>query len=137
MTYLLDTNVCVTHLRRKSGADAIDQRLATVPPDEVFLCSVVKAELRYGAERSQDPTKSHSQLDTFFAAFASLSFDDSSADRYGRLRKELESKGVVIGPNDLLIAAIALSNNLTLVTHDTGEFSRVPGLRIEDWQVAT
>jgi tRNA(fMet)-specific endonuclease VapC len=124
----------VTHLRRKPGADAIDQKLAALSTNDVVLCSVVKAELRYGAERSQQPAKNHSELDTFFAAFVSLGFDDAAAGCYGRIRAQLESQGMIIGPNDLLIAAIALSNKVTLVTHDVSEFSRVAGLQFEDWQ---
>lgn len=61
-------------------------------------------------------------------------FDDLAAERYGELRAHLDAAGTPIGPNDLMIASIALANSLTLVTHNTGEFSRVPGLRLEDWQ---
>lgn len=68
------------------------------------------------------------------AQFASVPFDDAAAEEYGKLRAYLSSAGQLIGPNDLLIAAIALANGLTLVTHNTAEFSRVPGLTIDDWQ---
>ena len=63
-----------------------------------------------------------------------MPFDDRAADHDALLRATLERAGTPIGPNDLLIAAIAVANDLTLVTHNTGEFSRVPGLRLEDWQ---
>jgi tRNA(fMet)-specific endonuclease VapC len=66
--------------------------------------------------------------------YASLPFNDQAADQYGRLRAHLASQGTPIGPNDMLVAAIALANGLTLVTHNTREFSRVPGLTLEDWQ---
>lgn len=67
--------------------------------------------------------------------FASLSFDDQAAEEYGKARAHLSSTGMLIGPNDLIIAATALAHDCTLVTHNTQEFSRVPGLRIEDWQL--
>ena len=66
--------------------------------------------------------------------FDSLPFDDAAAEAYGRLRAELARRGMPIGPNDLMIAAIALAYGFTLVTHNTSEFSRVPGLRLEDWE---
>jgi tRNA(fMet)-specific endonuclease VapC len=69
--------------------------------------------------------------------FRSLPFDDASAEVYGRIRAQLGAQGNLIGPNDLLIASIALANNLTLVTHNTREFSRIPELRIEDWVAAS
>jgi tRNA(fMet)-specific endonuclease VapC len=66
--------------------------------------------------------------------FASLPFDDACAEQYGQIRNELESDGTPIGPNDLLISAVARAHGLTLVTHNVGEFSRVIGLRLEDWE---
>jgi tRNA(fMet)-specific endonuclease VapC len=65
--------------------------------------------------------------------FHSYAFNDSAAERYGRIRTDLAMQGTPIGPNDLMIAAIALANNLTLVTHNTREFARVDGLPLEDW----
>jgi tRNA(fMet)-specific endonuclease VapC len=67
--------------------------------------------------------------------YVSLPFDDPAAEEYGRIRSHLANQGIAIGPNDLIIAAIALANKLTLVTHNTSEFSRVPGLALEDWQI--
>ncbi len=64
----------------------------------------------------------------------SLPFDDNAAHEYGRIRAHLASLGTPIGPNDLMIASIALANNLTLITHNTAEFSRIPALQLEDWQ---
>ena len=134
MIYLLDTNVCVSYLR---GTDRqqVEARLNAASFGDVALCSVVKAELLYGAARSQQPERNHSQLQRFFSGFPSLSFDDEAAAAYGTLRAALEASGTPIGPNDLMIAAIALASGLVLVTHNTAEFSRVPGLQIEDWQV--
>ncbi len=99
------------------------------------MCSVVKAELFYGAMRSNNPTSTLARQLEFLNLFVSLPFDDSTALVYGRIRAELLANGTPIGPNDFQIAAIALANNLTLVTHNTGEFSRVQGLPIEDWEL--
>ena len=133
ITHLLDTNACI-HLLRNPRTSPVAQRIAVAEPGSVALCSVVKAELFYGAERSNNPEQGYDRLEHFFESFDSLLFDDRAALEYGVLRRQLESQGQPIGPNDLLIAAISLANDLTLVTHNVGEFSRVSGLRIEDWQ---
>ena len=130
--YLLDTNVCVQFLRDRDSA--IGRRLASVPFGEVTLCTVVKAELHYGARRSANPDRSIQVLEAFFGGLASLPFDDLAAEIYGRIRAHLAQQGALIGPNDLLIAATALAYEATLVTHNTREFARVPGLQIEDWE---
>jgi tRNA(fMet)-specific endonuclease VapC len=93
---------------------------------------VVVYELRHGAERSSKPAREHLKLDVFLAPFASLPFDDFCARRCAE--RELERTGSVIGPHDLQIAATALHHGLTLVTHNTREFSRIPGLRLDDWE---
>ena len=74
-------------------------------------------------------------LHQFFGQLISLPFDDAAAETFGKVRAHLFAAGTPIGPNDMQVAAIALANNLILVTHNTGEFSRVPGLQIEDWEV--
>lgn len=130
--FLLDTNVCVQYLRGKSVL--VRQRLAARSTHEVRLCSVVLSELYVGALRSAEPAKNRVDVDQFATLFASLPFDDSAADVYARIRHHLESQGTPIGPYDLQIAAIALANGCTLVTHNTTEFSRVPGLLLEDWE---
>ena len=108
--------------------------LAKVSWDDIVLCSVVKAELYYGAHRSARSNENLKNMREFFRSFESLPFDDAAAEQYGHLRAFLTEQGKPIGPNDLLIAAIALANNVTLVTHNTDEFKRVPGLQMEDWQ---
>lgn len=130
--YLLDTSACIQFLRDPDSAVA--RRLATVPLGEVTLCTVVKAELYYGAQRSADPNHSMQVLEGFFGSLASLPFDDPAAEIYGRIRAYLARQGTPIGPNDLLIAATALANGATLVTHNTREFERVPDLQIADWE---
>jgi len=95
----------------------------------------VKAELHYGALRSKDPAKTSQKVQAFLSRFVSLPFDDAAAKAYGEIRAALAAVGQLIGPNDTLIAAIAISNDVTLVTHNTDEFRRVPSLKLEDWEV--
>jgi len=112
----------------------VRQQLQAVDLEDVAVCSVVKAELFYGAWRSTNPEQTLDRQQRFLEAFESLPFDDHSAEIAGQIRAQLAALGTPIGSNDLLIAAIALANNVTLVTHNTREFSRVEDLRIEDWQ---
>jgi tRNA(fMet)-specific endonuclease VapC len=132
MPYLLDTNTCIQHLR--GHHPAITRKLASRQATEIRLCSVVRAELIYGALRSAVPAHNRALVEHFCMRFVSLPFDDHSADTYGMIRADLSATCQLIGPNDLLIAAIALANNVVLVTHNTREFGRVAGLAIEDWE---
>jgi len=131
--YLLDTNTCVQYLR-KGSASPVSAKLATLNRADVVVCAVVVAELLYGALRSRDVAKSLGDVRTYIAGFKSLDFDGPAAEHYASIRADLAAKGTPIGPNDLMIAAIALAHGLTLVTHNTAEFSRVAGLTLEDWQ---
>lgn len=133
MIYLLDTNTCIKYLNGRS--ESIRQRLTSTRPQDILLCSVVKAELFYGAMKSARPDENLAKQYRFVNRFVSLPFDDSAAEVYSHIRTQLEKLGTPIGPNDLLIAAIAVANDVTLVTHNTGEFSRVVGLKIEDWEI--
>lgn len=132
MIYLLDTNTCIRYLNGES--ESVRQRLASLSASEVFLCSMVKAELLFGAAKSRLPEKTRTALGWFFAPFGSLPFDDAAASIYATIRAGLEREGTPIGPNDLVIAATALANGATLVTHNTREFGRVSGLACEDWE---
>ena len=131
---MLDTNVCVMYLNGRSSA--IRDRLISTPIEDMAVCSVVKAELFYGAMRSNNPTRTLERQQDFLERFVSLSFGDEAALLFGQIRASLASAGTPIGAYDLQIAAIALANNLTLVTHNTREFERVRGLQLEDWEVA-
>lgn len=133
MTYLLDTNTCIRYLNGRSPQ--VKARLQSLRPEDIVLCSVVKAELNYGAAQSRDPERTMARIAEFEAPFTSLPFDDSCVDAYGQIRSELEKAGTPIGPNDLMIAAIALTHGLTLVTHITREFQRVARLSWADWEV--
>ena len=134
MIYLLDTNVCIHLLNEKHPV--ILQHLLQHSPADIALCSVVKAELLYGARRSQRVEANLQLLKTFFSPLQSLSFDDECAEHYGQIHADLLTQGKPIGPNDTLIAAIARAHDATLITHNSSEFSRVAGLRMEDWEVA-
>lgn len=130
--YLLDTNACIVYLRGKS--DNLNRRFKSLKSNNIAVCSIVKAELFYGSMRSNTPQKALQIQKIFVEQFVSLPFDDRCALVYGKLRADLVNTGTPIGSNDLLIAAIALANNLILVTHNVREFSRVQGLQLEDWE---
>lgn len=134
MIYLLDTNTCIIYLKNLNPG--IVRKLSTTLASDVAVCSVVKAELFYGAMRSNDPTRTLRVQQRFLAQFVSFPFDDQAGLIHSRIRAQFTALGTPIGPYDLQIAAIALANDLTLVTHNTREFSRVEGLQIEDWEAA-
>jgi tRNA(fMet)-specific endonuclease VapC len=133
MLYLLDTNVCIRLLNGTSAE--VRRQLEATQRNDVAVCSVVKAEFFYGAMRSRNPAQTLSRYREFLDPFVSLPFDDEAAIAYGQIRTDLAVKGTPIGPNDMQIAAIALVHTLTLITHNTAEFSRVDQLQIEDWEV--
>ena len=126
-------SLCVQFLRGKKPE--VRQRLGAHAATDIYLCSIVLAELYVGTLRSLHPAENRAELDSFAAQFVCLAFDVTEANVYSRIRYELEAKGTPIGPYDLQIAAIALTHDCTLVTHNVAEFSRVPCLRIEDWEM--
>lgn len=134
INYLLDSNSCIEYLRLGTKSLAT-RRLTVTPYPEIATCTIVLAELLYGALRSANPNASWTQVLLFTSKFNLLPFDAKAATDYADIKAHLASLGQIIGPNDLLIAAIARSNGLKLVTHNTAEFSRVPGLQLEDWQI--
>ena len=132
MKYVLDANTCIRLLN--SDNESVTRRYSACQPSDIVLCSVVKAELLYGARRSARVEFNLKRLEYFAAPLQSIPFDDRCAHDYGLIRADLTAQGKPIGANDLMIAAIARAHDLVLVTHNTGEFSRVAGLRIEDWE---
>jgi tRNA(fMet)-specific endonuclease VapC len=132
--YLLDSNACIGWLR--SSQPKLVARIKQEAPANIVICSVVVGELIYGAEHSSPVHQANNRMrvQQLRTQFVSLPLNDSAAEEYGKVRAHLSAQGMQIGPNDLMIAAIALANRLTLVTHNVAEFSRVPGLLIEDWQ---
>jgi tRNA(fMet)-specific endonuclease VapC len=123
MKYLLDTNVCIRYLNGES--DRVRRRLEAASPGQVALCSIVRAELLYGALKSARPERNAERLAYFFKGFPCLPFNEAASEAYADIRVQLEKAGRPIGPNDLLIAAIALANQLVLVTRNAGEFGRI------------
>ncbi|KYC43805.1 twitching motility protein PilT [Scytonema hofmannii PCC 7110] len=133
MKFLLDTNTCIIYLRGRNST--LKQKLESTTARDIAVCSVVKAELFYGAMKSANPERNLTLQQEFLAQFISLPFDDLAAMTFGIIRSQLEVLGTPIGAYDLQIAAIALTNNLTLITHNTKEFKRVHNLLIEDWEI--
>jgi tRNA(fMet)-specific endonuclease VapC len=132
VTYLLDTNACIQAVNRSPGR--IVERLRAHSPRAIRLSVVTKAELLYGARHSQRVTENLQLLAAFWHPFLCLPFDDPCAEQYAIIRADLASRGQLIGHADLMIAATARAHDLTLVTHNLRDFSRVVGLRLEDWE---
>jgi tRNA(fMet)-specific endonuclease VapC len=130
---LLDTNTCVFIIRNKSQLAL--QRLRQHATGVVGISVITLAELRYGADKSQDPIKNHAALNSFLVPLDIVEFGADAAAEYGKIRAELERRGLPIGPLDNLIAAHARCLGLTLVTNNIGEFKRVVGLSVEDWTI--
>ena len=128
---LLDTNACIHVIRRQP--QTVLRRLENYGIGEVGVSSVTVAELRYGAEKSSRPEQNLEALGRFLLPLEVLAFGGEAAAAYGRVRAVLERAGTPIGPLDTLIAAHAVSVSVTLVTNNTREFQRVPGLEVEDW----
>ncbi|HUS40762.1 MAG: type II toxin-antitoxin system VapC family toxin [Pirellulales bacterium] len=131
MPYLLDTNAWIHYL--KQPGSPVHTRLAALQPADVVSCSIVRSELLHGAAKYGNRKRRVAVVTQALAPYRSLPFDDTDAAEYARIRHELESAGLVIGPYDLQIAAICVRHGFTLVTSNVGEFSRVTGLTVEDW----
>lgn len=132
MIYLLDTNACIRYLNGRGIA--LLERMQRTVASEIAVCSVVRLELFYGALRSQNPARTLAKQKKCLDRFVSLPLDDRAAHRGAEIRAALARIGQPIGAYDVLIAAIALANDLTLITHNVAEFSRIAGLRYEDWE---
>ena len=129
--YLLDSCVCVDLMR---GRLPIAYDLMRVSdPSQFAVPAIVVAELEFGIEKSANPVKNRLITERFLAPFRIVPFDAVCARAYGAIRNNLRERGILIGPNDLLIAATAVANQLTLVSNNTKEFKRVDGLRLESW----
>ncbi len=133
MNYYLDTDICVFAL--KGQFPAIKKWLQNSIPDQIKIPSIVQSELLLGALKSIESKQTVHLVERFVAPYEVISFDEQAAIAYARIRYHLERRGVSIGPNDLIIAATVTANQGTLVTHNVREFTRVPGLLVEDWTV--
>ena len=127
---LLDTNICIYVINARP--QAVLERFRQYRMGEIGVCSVVAAELAYGVAKSGSE-RNRRALEMFLAPLTILPFDEAALWVYGDLRAELERMGTPIGALDTMIAAHALSQQSTLVTNNTGEFARVPGLALENW----
>ncbi len=131
MTFFLDTDICIFALRGDHAP--LQAAFRALKPERIKVPSIVAAELFLGACKCPNSLTAEKAVDAFLEPFEVVPFDRGAAEVYAQLRSELESKGTVIGPNDLLIAATTLAHRGTLVTHNKKEFSRVPGLHLQDW----
>ena len=127
---LLDTNICIHVINARPPA--VLERFRKYRMGEIGLCSVVAAELAYGVAKSGS-ARNREALEMFLAPLIILPFDVAALWAYGDLRAELERKGTPIGALDTMIAAHALSHKSILVTNNSREFARVPGLALENW----
>jgi predicted nucleic acid-binding protein len=130
MTYLLDTDACVFALR---GSESVYSRLTAVGLEAVAISVVTLAELRYGAACSARPEVNHQVIDDFVNGVAVLGLDDEIARLFGGLKAQLRKRGGLIDDFDLLIAATAHRHRLSLITHNSDHFQRIPELQLEDW----
>ena len=132
MRYLLDTNIWIFYL--KNSSSLVGTRLRSTSASDIAVCSVVRAELLHGARKYEKRAERVARVELTLSPFISLPFDDAAARHYATIRDDLESRGVAIGPNDLMIAAIAVAHELTLVSNNR-EFNRVDGIPVEDWTI--
>ena len=130
---LLDTNICIYIINAKPHA--VLARFSSYRLGDIGVCSVVAAELAFGVAKSGS-ARNRQALEMFLAPLAVLPFDEAAVWAYGDLRADLERRGTPIGSLDTMIAAHALSQHATLVTNNTREFSKVPGLQLDNWVAA-
>ena len=128
--YLLDTNIWIGLARNEH---ALVDRLARLAPEQILVCSVVRAELMFGARKSERVETNFHGFRQLLQPFESVPFDDAASEHYALIRASLERAGTPIGANDMMIASIALARDLVLVTRNQREFIRVVGIRTEVW----
>jgi tRNA(fMet)-specific endonuclease VapC len=129
--YLLDTNICI-YIRQRRPEELL-RRFRRLHPGEAALSVITYGELLYGAAKSAQRAVALERLRELVHLLPALPLPETAAETYGTIRAELESKGEMIGNNDLWIAAHALAGGLTLVTNNEKEFRRVRGLKIQNW----
>ena len=133
MRYLLDTNTCVDVMRNHPN---VVNRMSGVAPGDSVISTITSYELYTGIAKCASPDKEQAKVDLLLRTVIELPFDQTAAREAGRIRGLLESRGEMVGPYDVLLAAHALAAGLILVTANTNEFQRVPGLTVENWRVA-
>ncbi|HOM92991.1 MAG TPA: type II toxin-antitoxin system VapC family toxin [Rectinema sp.] len=131
MIYYLDTNTCIYFLNGKY--ESIKEKVLSIPPNEIGIPSIVKAELFFGAYKSKNRKSNIEKVEMFLEPFEIIAFDDLMTYVYADIREKMEKTGALIGPNDLLIASIVKFYDGILVTNNEKEFGKVEVLRIENW----
>jgi tRNA(fMet)-specific endonuclease VapC len=132
MRYLLDTNICIAAMRNHEGVVAQMSRQA---PDECAISAITGYELHTGIKKCNDPAREEAKVAVLLTTVRELPFDSYAAREAANVRALLESRGQSIGPYDVLLAGHALAAGLILVTDNTAEFARVPGIVLENWKV--
>lgn len=127
----LDTNICIHFL--KGDSLEIRERLMNTTPSSVKIPVIVHSELLYGVEKSNRKSENRAKLKEFLMPFEIIPYTDRMSEIYADIRTKCAKKGSIVGPNDLLIAAIVIASNGTLVTRNKSEFSRVHGLKLVEW----
>ncbi len=130
MKYMLDTNICIYIINNKPAH--VTARFRQFTPGDIGLSAITAAELAFGVEKSGS-SRNHNALEKFMAPLEILALDETVIWHYARICTQLEQAGQAIGALDTLIAAHAITHNLTLVSNNTREFARVPGLQLENW----
>ena len=133
MIYLLDTNICIYAINNRHPR--LTNKLLTITPDDIAVSSITVGEMEYGAAKSKWGNRTRQMMYAFLSNSTALPFDNADAICFGNLRAALALAGTPIGAYDVMIAAQGLTKGLTVITHNTGEFSRVSNLKIEDWVV--
>ncbi len=131
MKFMLDTNICIYLIKRKS--QRIIEHLKKHTAGEIGISSITLAELQYGVAKSQHKKQNRIALEGFVMPLEIASFDEKAAEIYGKIRTNLEKAGTPIGSLDILIGAQALSLDVTLVTNNVKEFKRIKNLKVVDW----
>ena len=131
MNFLLDTNICIYIIKQKPLE--VLQKFKAYQVGDIGISSITVAELEFGVQKSQFPEKNQQALAQFLLPLNIVDFDFAAATMYGKIRATLEKQGTPIGSLDTLIAAHALSLQLTLITNNVKEFSRIPDLKLDNW----
>lgn len=131
MRYMLDTNICIYIIRQ--NPDQVFEHFRTLSPTDLGISAITFSELQYGVSKSRKRAQNQAALLEFLAPLIIADYPAEAASVFGDIKATLESKGQIIGPNDLLIAAHALSIGAKLVTNNTKEFGRIADLEVENW----
>ena len=131
MEYLLDTNICIYIIKKKPFE--VFEKFKTLTIGDVGISSITLAELQFGIEKSSNAEKNREALEKFLTPIEIIDYGFEASVEYGKIRAELEKKGIPIGPLDMLIASHAKSLDVVLVTNNVKEFESIAGLKIENW----